>query len=148
VSGLLAAAVALILALLALVAVGLVLRNAVISRRGGVVECALRPGPGLQWRHGLAEYQRGRLCWYRSRSLRPRADATFDRAELRIVASRPPTASEAPRLGPGVVIAECTVGGQAGGHRSRTIELALPAAALTGLLAWLESSPQFHLPAS
>jgi hypothetical protein len=148
VSGQPALAVTLTLLVLALALAGVVLRTAVISRRRGVVECALRPVTAATWRHGLAEYQRSQLCWHRSLSLRPGPSVRLDRADLHIARTRPPTSNEAARLGPGIVVAECTVGDQLPGHEPRTVELALSAAALTGLLAWLESSPEFYLRAS
>ena len=151
-SGQLTLAVGLILIALLLASGGLVTRWVLIIRRGGVVECALRYGAGTPWRHGLAEYQPGQLSWYRSLSPRLRANASFDRAELQILRSRTPSAAEATRLGPGVIIAECSFGSPraAGGKPAtrRLVELAMSEAALTGLLAWLESSPQFYLRAS
>jgi hypothetical protein len=149
VSGELGLAVTLILVALAAAAGALILRQALISRRGGVVECALRRSPAAPWRHGLAEYERGQLSWYRSLSFRLRPGVVFDRAELRILRTRPPTAAETASLGPGVIIAECaSLAGPAAGAApagQRPVELAMTDAALTGLLAWLESSPQFHL---
>jgi Protein of unknown function (DUF2550) len=149
VSGQLAVAVALILAALAVAAVALIARQALISRRGGVVECALRRDLAAPWHHGLAEYQRDQLSWHRSLSFRLRADAVFDRAGLRILRTRRPAAAEAPRLGPGMIIAECAsqAGPSAGAASSSQgpVELAMSEAALTGLLAWLESSPVFYL---
>lgn len=148
-SGQLAIAVALILAALAVAALAMIARQALISRRGGVVECALRRGLAASWHHGLAEYRRDQLNWHRSLSFRPRPDVVFDRAGLRIVRTRRPTVAEAPRLGPGVVIAECAsqAGPSAGAARpgGGPVELAMTEAALTGLLAWLESSPEFYL---
>jgi Protein of unknown function (DUF2550) len=149
VSGELAVAITLILVALAVAAGGLILRQVLISRRGGVVECALRRSPAASWRHGLAEYQRGQLSWYRSLSFRLRPGVVFDRAELRILRTRPPTTAEAASLGPGAFIAECcTSPARAATGGQRTVELAMAEAALTGLLAWLESSPEFHLRAS
>jgi hypothetical protein len=145
VSGELALAVTLILVALALAAGTLILRQVLISRRGGVVECALRRSPAAPWRHGLAEYQRGQLSWYRSLSFRLRPGVVFDRAELRILGTRTSTIAEAASLGPGVIIAECsTSSAQAAAGGQRTIELAMAEAAFTGLLAWLESSPEFR----
>jgi hypothetical protein len=141
----LAFAVTLILVALAVAAGTLILRQVLISRRGGVVECALRRSPGAPWRHGLAEYQRGQLSWYRSLSFRLRPGVVFDRAELRILRTRTSTAAEAASLGPGVIIAECcTSSANAAAGGQRTIELAMAEAAFTGLLAWLESSPEFR----
>jgi hypothetical protein len=149
VSGELGLAVTLILVALAAAAGALILRQALISRRGGVVECALRRSPAAPWRHGLAEYERGRLSWYRSLSFRLRPGVVFDRAELRILCTRPPTAAETASLGPGVIIAECASvtesPSKSAAAGQKPVELAMTDAALTGLLAWLESSPQFHL---
>lgn len=141
----LAVAVTLILVALAVAAGALILRQVLISRRGGVVECALRRSPGAAWRHGLAEYQRDQLSWYRSLSFRLRPGVVFDRAELRILRTRTSTTAEAASLGPGVIVAECcTSSARAPTAGQRTIELAMAEAAFTGLLAWLESSPEFH----
>jgi hypothetical protein len=154
VSGELALAVTLILLALAVAAGALILRQVLISRRGGVVECALRRNPSAPWRHGLAEYQRGQLSWYRSLSFRLRPGVVFDRAELRILRTRPPTPAEKVQLGPGVIIAECAsvtappagpAPADAAPAGQRSVELAMTEAALTGLLAWLESSPEFYL---
>lgn len=147
--GQLVVAVALTLAALAVAAAALIVRRALIGRRGGVVECGLRRGSAAPWRHGLAEYQRGQLSWHRSLSFLPRPDVVFNRAELRILRTRPATPAEAARLGPGVIIAECaSLAGpraRAAPAGQRPVELAMTEAALTGLLAWLESSPQFYL---
>jgi hypothetical protein len=149
VSGQPVVAVALILTAFAVAAAALLVRRALISRRGGVVECGLRRGPAAPWRHGLAEYQRGQLSWHRSLSFRLRPAVVLDRAELRILRTRPPTTPEAAQFGPRTIIAECAslAGPPAGAAQAdlRPVELAMTEAALTGLLAWLESSPQFYL---
>ena len=141
---------AVVTALVLAAVICLVVRRRLITRRGGVVECGLRQGLQAPWRHGLAQYQRGRLCWYRSLSLRPRPDACFDRAELAIVRSRQPSPAEAARLGLGILIAECETrpARVTGSEGVLKVELAMSEAALTGLLSWLEASPQFHLRAS
>ncbi len=148
-SGQLVVAVTLILSAFAVAAVALIVRQALISRRGGVVECALRRAPGAPWRHGQAEYQRGQLSWHRSLSFRLRPEVVLDRAGLRILRTRPPSAPEVAQLGPCTIIAECAslAGPPAGARQAdqRLVELAMTEAALTGLLAWLESSPQFYL---
>ena len=119
----------------------LVLRRVLISRRGGVVECALRHGEGGSWRHGLAEYRGGQLYWHRALSLRLRPHADFDRSQL---AAAP---AEDVRLGPGVVIVQCEGLFR---HRGRpparhAVELAMTQAALMGLLSWLEASPIYPI---
>jgi hypothetical protein len=166
VSAQLALAVVLVVAAVVFAGVAcLALRSRVIARHGGIIECGLRQPPGAKWRHGLAEFQRSQLCWHPAVSLRLRPQACFDRAELSVVRSRRPTDSEAARFGAEIIIAECQVrhAESAGpGDIGRVelgqvelaqiqlaqIELALSEAAFTGLLAWLESSPQFHLRAS
>jgi hypothetical protein len=150
VTGQIAIAVALVLIGLLLAVAALAVRRTVITRRGGVVECALRRGPESSWRHGLAEYERGRLSWHWWLSYRLRPSASFDRAELRVVRTRPLTPAEATRVGAGLVVAECRIAGAsssaaAGRSRPQAFELALSDAALTGLLSWLESSPQYYL---
>jgi len=128
----------------------LVLRFWIIGRRGGVVECGLRQVPSTTWRHGVVEYQRDQLCWHRIVGFRLRPAACFPRAGLRIVGSRPLADAEVGRFSPGVVIAECEARPPQArsAHDVQLIELAMCEAALTGLLSWLESSPEFHLRAS
>ncbi len=132
-------------------------RRRFIGRNGGIVACGLRLRPGLPWRRGVAEYQPDRLCWYPAVGVRLKPAACFDRAGLRITGSRAPAAAEAARLGPGILIAECASAGRdsagrdgagrasAGRDGAAHPELALSEAAFTGLLAWLESSPEFYL---
>jgi hypothetical protein len=151
VSAQLALAVVLVVAALVFAGVAcLALRTRVIARHGGIIECGLRETPSAKWRQGLAEFQRSQLCWHPAVSLRLRPQACFDRAALAIAGSRRPTDAEAVRFGADIIIAECEVrnaqptGPGDIGH----IELALSQAAFTGLLAWLESSPQFRLRAS
>jgi hypothetical protein len=129
---------------------GLALRSRLIARHGGIIECGLRQTPGGQWRQGLAEFQRSQLCWHTAVSLRLRPQACFDRAGLAIVRSRRPTEAEAARFGAEVIVAECEVrhAQPDGPGDTGRVELAMSQAAFTGLLAWLESSPQFHLRAS
>ena len=128
----------------------LALRSRVIARHGGIVECGLRETPNAKWRQGLAEFQRSQLCWHPAVSLRLRPQACFDRAGLVIARSRRPTDAEAARFGAEIIIAECEIrhAEPAGPADIGRFELAMSQAAFTGLLAWLESSPQFHLRAS
>jgi hypothetical protein len=128
---------------LVILAAALVLRRMLISRRGGVIVCALRLQPSAPWRHGLAEYRDDQLRWHRAMSLRLRPHAAFDRSDLALLGTRPPVRAEDIVLGPGLVIA--SVQGRLR-HRGRpaglrTVELAMPPPALMGLSSWLESSP-------
>jgi hypothetical protein len=146
-----ALAVALVVAALVFAGIAcLALRSRLIARHGGIIECGLREPPSAKWRQGLAEFQRSQLCWHPAVSLRLRPRACFDRAGLSIVRSRRPTESEAARFGAEIIIAECEVrpAHPAGPGDIRRVELAMSQPAFTGLLAWLESSPKFHLRAS
>jgi len=125
----------------------LVLRRIVISRRGGIVECGLRHGPGAAWRHGLAEYRRGQLYWHRSLSLRFRPHAAFDRSQVTVLDTRPAGLAEQVRFGPGMTIVQCRALIRHRGRPAefRIVELAMTEAALTGLLSWLEASPIYPI---
>jgi len=151
VSAQLALVVVLVVAALVFTGVAcLALRSRVIARHGGIVECGLRETPSAKWRQGLAEFQRSQLCWHPAVSLRLRPQACFDRAGLVIARCRRPTDAEAARFGAEIIIAECEIrhAEPTGPGDIGRVELAMSQAAFTGLLAWLESSPQFHLRAS
>jgi hypothetical protein len=142
------------LIILVLAAVGIAARRFLLERGGGTVECGLRRPKG-SWRLGLASYQREELCWFGALGLTMRPDVVFPRRDLAVVSRRLPTEAEAATLGPGMIVVECQLGedsespapalaGTPG--QSRTVELAMGEAALTGLLAWLEAAPPgFHL---
>jgi Protein of unknown function (DUF2550) len=149
------------LVVLVLAAVVIATRRFLLERGGGTVECGLRHSDG-SWRLGVASYQPEELCWYGVFGVSMRPEETFSRRDLAVVSRRPPTDAEAAILGPGMIVVEFTLGeggapSQAGapGHagstgpggpdgpdgRGGTVQLALPEAALTGLLAWLEAAP-------
>lgn len=134
-------------AVAALLCVALVLRRAAITRRGGVVECALRYGADGAWLYGVAEYRGGQLYWHRSFSLRLRPHAAFDRSQLAVLRSRPAAPGEDARLGPSVVIVQCEglLRHRGGPPVRRAVELAMSKAALMGLLSWLEASPIYPI---
>ena len=146
-SGQLAVAAGLTAVVVALLCVALVLRRAVITRRGGVVECALRRGTGGAWLYGLAEYRGDQLYWHRSLSLRLRPHAALDRSQLAVLRSRPAAPREDVRLGPGVVIVECQalLRHRGGPPVRQSVELAMSQSALMGLLSWLEASPIYRI---
>jgi hypothetical protein len=148
VSGQLALAVGLTaLVLVVALAVGLLVRRAVISSRGGIVECWLRHNPQQRWRHGLAEYGRDQLSWHRSMSLRLRPHAAFDRSQLAVLDSRPATPGEDPGLGSDLVVLRCQGAVRHRGRPAdeRVVELAMSRAAFMGLLSWLEASPIYPI---
>ncbi len=135
------------LIVLVLAAVGIAARRFLLERGGGTVECGLR-SPNGSWRLGVASYQREELCWFGALGLSMRPDVVFPRRDLTLVSRRLPAGGEAASLGPGMIVVECRLGGDsespgpAGAPgQSRTVELAMGEAALTGLLAWLEAAP-------
>ena len=135
------------LIVLVLAAVGIAVRRFLLERGGGTVECGLRR-PNGSWRLGLASYQREELCWFGALGVSMRPDVVFPRRDLTVVSRRLPTDAEVASLGPGMIVVECRLGedtesaGPAGTPgRSRTVELAMGEATLTGLLAWLEAAP-------
>jgi hypothetical protein len=137
------------LIILVLAAVGIAARRFLLERGGGTVECGLR-GPNGSWRLGVASYQREELCWFGALGVSMRPEVVFPRRDLIVVSRRLPTDGEAAILGPGMVVVECRLGedSESAGPalagtpgQSRTVELAMGEAALTGLLAWLEAAP-------
>jgi len=135
------------LIVLVLAAVGIAVRRFLLERGGGTVECGLC-SPNGSWRLGLASYRREELCWFGALGVSMRPDVVFPRRDLTVVSRRPPTDAEVASLGPGMIVVECRLGedtesadppGTPG--RSRTVELAMGEATLTGLLAWLEAAP-------
>jgi hypothetical protein len=136
------------LVILTLAAVGIAARRFLLERGGGTVECGLRRGPDGSWRLGLASYRPEELWWFGALGLTMRPDVVFPRRDLTVVSRRLPTEAEAASLGPGMIVVECRLGedsesaGPAGTPGpSRTVELAMGEAALTGLLSWLEAAP-------
>ena len=142
------------LIILVLAAVGIAARRFLLERGGGTVECGLR-SPNGSWRLGVASYQREELCWFGALGVSMRPDVVFPRRDLTVVSRRLPTGGEAAILGPGMIVVECRLSedGESAGPaladpalagppgQSRTVELAMGEAALTGLLAWLEAAP-------
>ena len=134
------------LIILVLAAVGIAARRFLLERGGGTVECGLR-SPNGSWRLGVASYQREELCWFGALGMSMRPDVVFPRRDLTVVSRRLPTDTEAASLGPGMIVVECRLGEDSGpalagpSGLSRTVELAMGEAALTGLLAWLEAAP-------
>jgi Protein of unknown function (DUF2550) len=141
----------LVLAVAALVAVVLASRRILLGRTGGTVECGLRATEAAPWRLGLAAYKPDQLYWFSAFGLRLRPAEAFDRRSLSVLARRPAAASEAVSIGAGTVVVECQTEqgeggrGDTGRPAPRIVELAMSEAALTGFLAWLESSPPGHV---
>jgi hypothetical protein len=140
----------LILLIAAVSALGLASRRILLGRTGGTVECGLRAGQAASWRLGLAAYQSDELHWFSAFGLRLRPNEIFDRHALSVLTRRPAAQAEVVSIGPGTMVVECLAGGDdaavlAAGSAPRTVELAMSQEALTGFLAWLESSPPGYL---
>lgn len=123
------------LILVILAAAALAARRYLLERGGGTVECALRLPAGRDtWRLGVASYQRDDLYWYEALGVRMRPETVFPRRTLTILDRRPPDHAEEATLGPDRVVLIAS-------SDDTSVELALPADALTGFLAWLEAAP-------
>ena len=136
---------AVVLVLIVLAAAALASRRYLLERGGGTVDCALRsPAGSGAWRLGVALYAHDWLEWHGALGVLLRPERMFHRRSLTVVSRRPAEPSEAVTLGTDRIVAEVSVkppadasGSPAGSH----VELAMTEQALTGFLAWLESSP-------
>ena len=128
--------IAALLALAVLAAMGIAIRRVLLERGGGTVECGLRRGPDQGWRLGLAAYQPAELRWYDAFGVLLRPRAVFARRALSVISRRPAESWESASLGQGMVVVQCDTA-----ELSMPVELAMSEGALTGFLAWLESSP-------
>ncbi|WP_229051344.1 DUF2550 domain-containing protein [Aeromicrobium sp. Leaf350] len=126
------AVVVLAIVLLALV----VVRRRSIERRSGAFELTVsrRDSGAAGWSIGTGVYHDDHLEWYRTFSLAWRPTIVLPRRGVEISGRRQPDGAEGHVLSPGYVVVDL----QASEGQFR---LALTPPALTGLLAWLESSP-------
>ena len=128
-----------------LAAVALAFRRYLLERSGGTVECALRrPAGSGSWRLGVLSYQRDTLRWHGALGVLLRPERVFSRRSLAVIARRPAGASETVTLGADRIVVEVSVKPPAdasGSSPGEHVELAMTDQALTGFLAWLESSP-------
>jgi len=115
----------------------LVLRRRVVARRSGTFDLSICRHPGPQpagWMVGVGSYGPESLDWYRTFSFAWWPRYRFFRGDLEIFERRDPEGSEAFALDDGDVIVRVK-------HQSGVQQIAMSPSALTGLLAWLESSP-------
>lgn len=128
---------ALIVALAVLGLIVLVLRRRALERSGVAFELSVNrretPSP-KGWTLGVAVYRERELQWYRTFSYAWRPRHRFLRGEVVIAGRREPEGQEAFVLHQGNVVVSCE--SSSGVH-----QLAMSPQSLTGLLAWLESSP-------
>lgn len=118
----------------------LVLRRRALERSGVAFEMSVNrraePSP-KGWTLGVAVYRDQELHWYRTFSYAWRPRHRFRRGEVLIEGRRSPDGQESFVLHQGHVVVSCE--SAAGIH-----QLAMTPQSLTGLLAWLESSPPGH----
>jgi hypothetical protein len=134
-----------VLVVLFLAAVVLASRRYLLERSGGTIECALRrPAGSGAWRLGVLSYQRDSLRWHGALGVLLRPERIYYRRSLSVVSRRPADPSETVTLGADRFVVEVSVKPSAdasGSPPSEHVELAMTEQALTGFLAWLESSP-------
>jgi len=131
-------ALVVLVGVLALIVVCLLVRRRLLARLGrGTFDMSTNRRDGTApkgWALGVAVYRSTRLEWYRTFSLSWRPRYRFTRSTLVIDGRRDPVGAEVYAVHAGHVIVPCD---SPAGVR----QLALHPRALTGLLAWLESSP-------
>jgi hypothetical protein len=129
--------IALVVVLATLLVSLLVVRRRRGARRRGTVDLSICRHTGTQpagWVVGVGSYGPESLDWYRTFSFAWWPRYRFFRRDLRVLDRRDPDGNEAFALDDGDVIVRIQ-------HLSGVQQLAMSPSALTGLLAWLESSP-------
>lgn len=114
-----------------LLLISFVVRRHLLVRQGGTVEMSWRL---RHWTFGIGRYERDRLEWFRTFSLSPRPRCSLSRGAVQVSARRAPRHGEAWSLIQDAIVLECSTG-------ESIVEVALPAPAVIGFLAWLEASP-------
>ncbi len=132
--------VALVVVLAALLVLALVVRRRLVARRGGTFDVSINrsaeSGP-KGWTLGVGAYRSNTLEWYRTFSFAWWPKHRFVRGEIALDGRRDPVGPEVYALHAGHVIVAVR-------HASGVHQMAMSPSALTGLLAWLESSPPGH----
>lgn len=88
---------------------------------------------GERWVYGIGRYVGAELRWYRAIGVGTRPTKVLDRAELRILRSRAPLATERSSLPTGAVVVECSYG-------TGAAVLAFGESGFTGFVSWLEAA--------
>lgn len=129
--------VGIIVALTLAVLVGLAVRRRYLTRGAGTFDLSVNrrsePSP-KGWTLGVAVYRADTLDWYRTFSVRLRPTYRFVRGEVHVEGRRRPQGAEAHAVHAGHVVVSTT-------NATDVRQLSMTPEALTGLLAWLESSP-------
>lgn len=128
---------ALLVLLAALLLASFAVRRRWLTRRGGAFEMSVNRNEEASargWVLGVAVYGAGDVEWYRAFSLAMRPKYRFPRGDVLIEGRRVPDGAESYAIHAGHVIVRTE-------NPTPVRQLALSRSALTGLLAWLESSP-------
>jgi hypothetical protein len=121
--------------------VAFVVRRRVVRGRGATLHCGLRmgaSGSNRGWHTGMARYTPEDLEWFRLLSLRYQPKWTFVRRSIEINSRREPRGAETLAVPRDTVIIACDVITRQGDALG--VEFAMSEAAVTGFLAWIESS--------
>jgi hypothetical protein len=134
--------VGLLVLVLSAALLGLVARRRLLERAGGTVDMSLRlarngqlPHGSLHWSFGVGRFDGDRLVWFKTFSPSPRPRLVIDRATLTVSGRRSPHGAEVVAVVVGADILQCLSG-------DTLMEIAVPAAAVPGLMAWLEAAPR------
>lgn len=128
-------ALVVVLTLVALVL--LAVRRRYLTRRGGTFDMSINRRTGETasgWMLGVAVYRADTLDWYRTFSVRLRPSYRFVRGEVHVEGRRRPRGAEAHAVHAGHVVVATS-------NATDVQQFSMSPDALTGLLAWLESSP-------
>jgi hypothetical protein len=117
-----------------------VVRRRILDRHGGTIDISWRDASAashrtFSWSFGVARYDGDQLLWFKTFSLSPRPAHVVRRSALTLGPRRRPHGAELVAVVPDATIVECT-------HDGARIELAVPSAALPGMLAWVEAAPR------
>jgi Protein of unknown function (DUF2550) len=123
-----ACAAALLVVLLATV----LARQRYMLRVAGGAPLAVRVR-GNRWVYGIVRYAGGELRWYRGIGVGTRPTKVLYRAQLSILARRPPLPAELPSLPATAIIVECRYG-------EGTATFGFSEATYTAFISWLEAS--------
>jgi hypothetical protein len=132
--------------ILVLLLLAWMLRRSLLRRRGATLHCGLRLHGGRPrrwwqangWHTGIARYTPEDLQWFPLLSLGYQPRWTFVRRSIEIGGRRYPHGAELLAAPHGAVVVSCNIITRQGD--SLDVELAMSDAALTGFLAWIESS--------
>lgn len=125
-------AVALLLVLSLTVIAVLGLRRRLLARGGTSFDLCLHQGNS--WFLGMGRIRHERLEFFRAFSFSPRPKISFPRASITVLERRKPSEAETYATHAGFVVVEVFTS-------TEVTAMALDPAALTAMLAWLESSP-------